>query len=394
MIRATIFILTASAVNAACDNQCSGHGECMVDDVCNCHDNWGIGMSYDSGDCSDRICPFEIAWVDKPTEFGAGDKAWNNFHGYSECSGKGICDRKSGLCECFDGYEGKACKRTSCPNDCSGHGTCEYIEDLGFGVTWNQYTEYDFKTDLKEFPYFGWDNHKTRGCVCDSQYADVDCSKRMCPHGTDVLDLHENLILAERAQKQSIVFNIGDRAAPPFDDTVQTFALKFRSRLNETFTTVPIKFDRGTSTADDDVEHTDFKNDIRLALLQLPHQVIDDVEVTTEFDVTTPTNPNFKLTIAFVGNAVQGPQNLLEVVDNKCGDGCTPQLRGLHNLITTPKFYPDHLKYYAGSIEETTATNLNSYECGRRGKCDYTSGLCACFEGYSGENCNTQTTLV
>jgi len=388
MIRATIFILTASAVNAACDNQCSGHGECMVDDVCNCHDNWGIGMSYDSGDCSDRICPFEIAWVDKPTEFGAGDKQWNNFHGYSECSGKGICDRKSGLCECFDGYEGKACKRTSCPNDCSGHGTCEYIEDLGFGVTWNQYTQFDFKTDVKEFPYFGWDNHKTRGCVCDSQYADVDCSKRMCPHGTDVLDVRENLLLDERAQKQSITFNLGDPAKPLVDETLQTFALKFRSRLNETFTTVPIKFDRGAAV--DDIPNKDFKNDVRLALLQLPHQVIDDVDVTTHFDATFN---RFVTTIAFVGNAVQGPQNLLEVVDNKCDDGCTPKLSGLHNVVATQHiFQPDG--EYAGFINQTLSADLNSYECGRRGKCDYTSGLCACFEGYSGENCNTQTTLV
>ena len=43
-----------------CDNACSGHGFCMTDDVCDCYDNFGVGMSMDSGDCSDMICPFEI----------------------------------------------------------------------------------------------------------------------------------------------------------------------------------------------------------------------------------------------------------------------------------------------------------------------------------------------
>ena len=41
----------------------------------------------------------------------------------------------TGVCECFPGYEGKACQRSSCPNTCSGHGRCEYIENLGYAAT-------------------------------------------------------------------------------------------------------------------------------------------------------------------------------------------------------------------------------------------------------------------
>lgn len=387
MIRAaTLLLATATTIHAACDNQCSGHGSCMIDDVCDCYDNWGVGLSLDSGDCSDRICPFELAWVDTPTIHGS-------FHNYAECSGKGICDRKTGLCECFDGYEGKACKRTSCPNDCSGHGTCEYIEDLPFGVVWNQYSAVDFKSDAKRFSYYGWDKGKTRGCVCDAQYADVDCSKRMCPHGTDVLDVRENLLLNEKSQIQFIQFF---QESVTEESQEQTFALKFTSRLNETFTTVPIRFNYLSDVNSPSLyqpDATDFVNDVRLALLQLPHQVIDACNVV----IHQYTSTIFSFSVEFTGDAVQGPQNLLEVIDYKCDIGCTPKVTGLNNLAVSVSSTVSATTKYGtlrNQINETQLSDLNSYECGRRGKCDYDTGLCACFEGYTGENCNTQTTLV
>ena len=45
-----------------------------------------------------------------------------------ECSDAGICDRDTGACTCFDGYDGSACQRSACPNDCSGHGQCRSNE--------------------------------------------------------------------------------------------------------------------------------------------------------------------------------------------------------------------------------------------------------------------------
>jgi len=91
--------------------------------------------------------------------------------------------------------------------------------------------------------------------------------------------------------------------------------------------------------------------------------------------------------VRFTGTSVQGPQNLLVVEDYFCGDGCTPRLTGL-TLETreTAKVW--------STIVEVTTSDFNSYECGRRGKCDYTTGLCQCFSGYIGDNCNTLTTLV
>lgn len=435
-ILALALVVSASAV---CDNACSGHGTCMTDDVCKCYDNWGVGMSHDSGDCSERMCPFELAWVDVPDKVGS-------FHKYAECAGRGICDRGTGECACFDGYEGKGCQRTVCPNDCSGHGTCEYIEDMAFAASWNDYENRGFKHDAKKFALHSWDSGKIRGCVCDAQFGDADCSKRMCPYGNDVLDVRDDLLTATKYQQQNLIFLSSDHTGTPVSATAaidgvdtlkgETFALTFKSRLNETFTTIPIVFDAtsisidGAATGGPNGNENkaterrrgsagnDFLNDVQLALLNLPNRVIDGVKVTAQrflsakkafiADGSAIADPKgftsggnkdgqgdqsaaffediLVLTVTFTGDAVQGPQHLLAVEDYECNDGCTPKLTGL-NL----EYRYNHK---SSNITETILADYNSYECGRRGKCDYDTGLCACFTGYSGDNCNSLTTLV
>ena len=377
------YILTA--VKAACDNQCSGHGTCGTDDVCSCFDNWGIGQSHDSGDCSDRICPYELAWVDSPDNSGT-------FHNYAECAGRGICSRDTGECLCFAGYEGKACQRMSCANGCSGHGTCEYIEDTKYPATWNDNNDtagFDesWKTEAydRKFTYRQWDFAKTRVCMCDAQHGESDCSKRMCPYGNDVLDNREYVLVGAKHQKQKITFAAANAAPDASTLEGSTFALTFKSLLNETFTTMPIKMIKPTNLAK-------LSNDIKLALLKLPNSVIDGVTVDAFFP--TDAVGNLVVHVTFTGPAVEGAQHLLQVEAAQCTSaGCTPMISGLSlqtiAIATT-------LASNAGDsdVAQNQASNFHSYECGRRGKCDYTTGLCACFTGYTGENCNTLTTLV
>mmetsp|Transcript_22653 Transcript_22653/g.21874 ORF Transcript_22653/g.21874 Transcript_22653/m.21874 type:complete len:395 (+) Transcript_22653:137-1321(+) len=380
------------STQAACDNQCSGHGNCMTDDVCQCYDNYGVGLSHDSGDCSDRVCPFELAWADTPDVVG-------NFHKYAECAGRGICDRKSGECACFDGYEGKGCQRSACPNDCSGHGTCEFIDDMAYRAVWGDFSNQYFREDPMEFPYHFWDDKKIRGCVCDPTYGEIDCSSRMCPYGNDVLDTRDNLLVSAKFQVQELIFVADDLSQGVLDfrggyltELLQTmtFALTFKSKLNETYTTTPIVMNP--------LNLPKLSNDIMLALLKLPNKVIDGVSVfsalSNQVGVTpgaaiqglNPFHTQVMSKITFTGPAVQGPQHILTVDAVACAEGCTPRITGLplQSRFTFP----------SSNATQTVLADYNSYECGRRGKCDYTTGLCGCFLGYTGENCNTLTTLV
>jgi hypothetical protein len=96
-------------------------------------------------------------------------------HPYTECSSKGICDTSSGECQCFEGYEGRGCRRQSCPNDCSGNGRCVYNSAVN-----SKYTA----TNGAKFSSQMWDQG-TRVCVCDRGYEGYDCSSRICPKGDD-----------------------------------------------------------------------------------------------------------------------------------------------------------------------------------------------------------------
>jgi len=105
----------------------------------------------------------------------------NSAHYYMECSNKGSCNRATGECQCFDGYDGVACQRASCPgfpNSCSGHGVCKSISQLAAAENFNVYKL--------------WDRDSTMGCECDAGYLGPDCSQRDCKWGVDPLYLDDS----------------------------------------------------------------------------------------------------------------------------------------------------------------------------------------------------------
>lgn len=359
-----------SVTNAACPNLCSGHGTCGVDDVCTCYHGWGLG-GQGGGDCSERFCPYELAWADNPYVDGSN-------HNYAECANKGTCDRVTGECKCFEGYEGKGCGRQSCPNSCSGHGTCEMMKDLSFGQVFNDYydgTNYvrsGVGTGAKKFPDYSWDNDRARSCVCDGGWAGLACELRMCPTGNDIMDY-----TTEVSQEQTISLFDMDNMATNFND--KTFALQYTSKLNETFATQPIKWPSAGPNAD-----TTLETYIEDALKKLPNHVISSVDAVVD---STSVTGKATIKVTFSGSSVQGKQHKLEILVDPCSvPGCTPLITGFPNIRS---YHSTELSL----VEISLDGSHTDFECGRRGKCDRTTGICSCFEGYAGDNCDTFTTI-
>ena len=103
-------------------------------------------------------------------------------HFYMECSNQGLCNREVGDCVCFDGFEGSACQRASCPNACSNHGSCESISEFATTAGGTLFTK-GLSSGNTEYDL--WDAKVSYGCRCDPWFTGADCSQRLCKVGVD-----------------------------------------------------------------------------------------------------------------------------------------------------------------------------------------------------------------
>ena len=141
-----LFLLATPPLASAnsCPNACSGKGNCNSYGQCAC---W---TGYTGADCSLRTCTYDYAWTGYAS---ATDTLHSNT---AECSNMGICDRKTGICECFDGFGGQACERILCPGkgNCNGNGRCISLRDAA--------TTQDDRVLLYAAVYTLWDADKVR----------------------------------------------------------------------------------------------------------------------------------------------------------------------------------------------------------------------------------------
>lgn len=274
----------ATQVAGECPNACSGHGTCTTYSMCDCFRN------FYGNDCSQQGCPYGNAHVDTPKGDLNGDTdvsnpsttviqnnnqypqgttekypammdsdlnvQTNTAHYYMECSNKGTCDTSSGTCTCYDGYEGAACQRASCPgypqNTCSGHGVCRTISQLA----WDSYQNV----------YELWDRDATMGCSCDAGYTGPDCSDRDCDYGvdpqyfddvsTEKLNAWTFLIMTTRNTTQPVTGDeLFENGATGGEQSGGTYAIRFTDHSGEDWLTRDLPANSDCNTIVDALEH-------------------------------------------------------------------------------------------------------------------------------------------
>lgn len=322
------------------------------------------------GDCSGRICQFGMSHVDSP--LGDLDKSGsitgpsnivgvngqlypfgiteqfpnvvdsddtiisNSAHLYAECSNRGVCGRKTGECSCFEGYEGAACQKKSCPSFenimCHGHGVCE---SAGY-----------FANQDDENIYELWDKEATQGCFCDAGYYGSSCEFKKCSVGFDPIYDYD----VENSHRYSN-WSFSILSLSP---TIQgNYSLIFYDSFGEDWRTEPI--DYGASCFD-----------VTKALEALPNNVVpsgstrclkwDDYSSMTLLDEPGLRIPNYyfgiKYTLAFPLN----PGILKQITIDKYLDGTRATLFTKENTSSlTINIYPngfhgEHFDYFEKCI--------------------------------------------
>lgn len=345
MIKTLVLSALVAVAFAECPGDgspCSGHGSCGPWDKCQCYRNWQ-GPS-----CSDRTCPFQTSWnfIEGVSATGWDTDITVYEHGYTECSSKGECNRKTGECECFDGFTGSACRRMMCDGDghCNGHGVCKTLETITSGYT-------------------GWDSQKIQICECDPGFEGDGCEKRICPHGDDPITTSSLVDGAYNTQVDDTqVIDITVTASAN-----KQFLIEYTDYRGMKWQTYPIDAVAPTAI------------EVKEALEALPNNAVPHVDVVV--DITSGVG-NIEITFSHHSNS--GQQALINILEAGCSaEGCQPKYEGTDWTASV-----DHKDLGDGESYE------EFYSCSKRGTCDTETGDCQCFKGYTGQACELQTIIV
>ena len=256
-----------------------------------------------------------------------------------ECSDQGVCDRATGLCECFPGFTGSACQRTACPDDCSGHGTCRSNRDFAYDFAvskTHQLMQSDLSTEAFNENYVAtydgaWDSNHLYGCRCDRGYRGANCALIECPSNDDPLD---------------------DKCSKEEDEyTVENFQIQ--------------KF-AATGAAGWSAAYVDSTS---------PEQKADACNTAENI----------------------GDKAKCEAVKGPFGGTCKFIAQKTKPFIQAARCeqvgdWTNHAPgdknshFYNGKVYSCFGA-MAGMDCSGRGICDYSTGQCACFSGYSGTSC-------
>ena len=292
-------------------------GRCLADTAtCECFEG------FDGPDCSLYTCPKGPAWVDTAVGF---DKA----HQETVCSNMGHCNQYYGICTCNKGFEGSACERMSCPNDCSTRGRC---------LSMNYYAQTKNSGEGEVFLYKSrWDAYRIFGCKCDTGYEGIDCSLRKCPSGDDPMTGSGASTVTNPNQFNEIQ-RITCNAAGG------SFTLSFREQ-----TTRAIPYDASSLILQTFLESLSTIGNVKVSLYGIQACMESGSSFTVEF-------------LQEFGNV--------------------PMLVGDSKKL----FYSDSQRTARILISEQQAGTKEDAYCSGRGLCDFGAGYCGCSAGFTTSN--------
>ena len=405
---AFIFATAMGTAMASCPNACSGKGECDTNDQCGCYLEGKVlnaagnpnaeddlKAQFTGADCSLMTCPRGISFT---------TVASATFHESSvECSDAGVCDRTTGMCACYEGHEGSACQRTTCPNDCNGHGVCQdntdfaedYARAMSVQINTKRYTPRctvgeaveeatcprqishldDYYTTFMATYDDAWDSTLQTGCLCDSGYYGADCSLRECPSNSDPLDTSCTTDTAggDEVNIRSVLANLnppyqyGDNFhdAAPTLSTLEPQAVAYTELYGKTSVWNSVQ----------DVE-TVFEHFTDLARSCTSFYIIQQGKIDPDATATTPVefdieNADFLLT------------NLVDATTD-AGNVATQVVYPLN----VDSWVCDYMWDSAAVKVPYCGGQWAGQECSGRGLCDSSTGNCACFSGYTGKDCS------
>ena len=293
-------------------------------------------------------CPSGPAWFDEA-------HSTNDAHRMAECSNAGKCDKKRGECNCFDGFEGGACERMSCPKDeltgatCSGKGKCLTMNQLAkhARLADGDPIQYDYSrlASTNKSSEMLWDADSVQGCLCDQYWYEdgiwtfnksdpigYDCSLLQCPFGDNPNRPKVNLTNNyETWEVQNVVCTA----------TSGTWNLAFRGDVSE-----DLPFDATNTVVENALKHM---------------KTVGNASVAYSTGVSACTSNGANIAnVTFFSEIGNLP--LLTAVADKLGGSV--------------------------AITEKVKGTKQNLLCSWQGTCDTTLGECRCFDGFSSSDGN------